>query len=138
MTCVSPAWGGPVFVEFIAQKCVTLLPWPRNLVFNASLLRTLEDARDFMTMMVTKTSENRQQLADAQMQNYRVQHEFCSGNHCFPELIRSHYSLVFLSQYWLQYPRSYSHEHVYSSVCIQQGHLWGRLFANCPHTDCPG
>ena len=27
---------------------------------------------------------------------------------------------------------------VYSSVCIQQGHLWGRLFANCPHTDCPG
>jgi len=27
-------------------------------------LKTLEDARDFMTMMVTKTSENRQQLAD--------------------------------------------------------------------------
>ena len=30
-------------------------------------LRTLEDARDFMTMMVTKTSENRQQLAAAQL-----------------------------------------------------------------------
>ncbi|CAE7683148.1 Tmod2 [Symbiodinium sp. CCMP2456] len=27
-------------------------------------LKTLEDARDFMTMMVTKTSDNRQQLAD--------------------------------------------------------------------------
>lgn len=27
---------------------------------------------------------------------------------------------------------------LYSSVCIQQGHLRGRLFSNCPHTDCPG
>ena len=96
-------------------------------------------------MMVTKTSENRQQLADAQMQNYSMQcmqHAFCSGNQAIINFgswfDHTTARAFFLSQYWLQHTCILFAWDLYSSVCIQQGHLRGRLFANCPHTDCPG